>query len=57
MWMGWSLVSSLSKEVVVTGHSLGGGIALVVGALTDRLAVAIQPPGAGEVDVSSLPPK
>jgi putative lipase involved disintegration of autophagic bodies len=35
----------LAKEVVVTGHSLGGGIALVVGALTDRLAVALQPPG------------
>lgn len=30
---------------MVTGHSLGGAIALVVGALTDRLAVAIQPPG------------
>ena len=29
----------------MTGHSLGGGIALVVGALTDRLAVALQPPG------------
>ncbi|CAL1128385.1 unnamed protein product [Cladocopium goreaui] len=35
----------MAKEVVVTGHSLGGGIALVVGALTDRLAVALQPPG------------
>jgi len=33
------------REVVVTGHSLGGGIALVVGALTGRLAVALQPPG------------
>jgi len=33
------------REVVVTGHSLGGGIALVVGALTNRLAVALQPPG------------
>lgn len=33
------------REVVLTGHSLGGGIALVVGALTGRLAVAIQPPG------------
>jgi len=33
------------QEVVVTGHSLGGGIALVVGALADRQAVAIQPPG------------
>ncbi|CAE8713061.1 unnamed protein product, partial [Polarella glacialis] len=33
------------REVVVTGHSLGGGIALVVGALTGRLAVAVQPPG------------
>ena len=32
---------------MVTGHSLGGGIALVVGALTDRLAVALQPPGSG----------
>merc|ERR1719291_244890 len=33
------------REVVVTGHSLGGGIALVVGALSGRQAVAIQPPG------------
>jgi len=33
------------REVVVTGHSLGGGIALIIGALTGRLAVAIQPPG------------
>eukprot|EP00928_Gymnodinium_smaydae_P082763 TRINITY_DN66060_c0_g1_i1.p1 TRINITY_DN66060_c0_g1~~TRINITY_DN66060_c0_g1_i1.p1 ORF type:complete len:694 (-),score=53.18 TRINITY_DN66060_c0_g1_i1:15-1916(-) len=34
------------REVVMTGHSLGGGMALVVGALTGRLAVALQPPGA-----------
>uniref|UniRef100_A0A7S2JYL0 Fungal lipase-type domain-containing protein n=1 Tax=Zooxanthella nutricula TaxID=1333877 RepID=A0A7S2JYL0_9DINO len=33
------------REVVVTGHSLGGGIALIIGALTGHLAVAIQPPG------------
>merc|ERR1740121_140100 len=33
------------REVVITGHSLGGGIALVVGALSGRQAVAIQPPG------------
>jgi len=33
------------KDVVVTGHSLGGGISLVVGALSGRQAVAIQPPG------------
>jgi hypothetical protein len=33
------------REVVMTGHSLGGGIALVVGALTGHQAVAIQPPG------------
>lgn len=33
------------REVVLTGHSLGGGMALVIGALTNRLAVAIQPPG------------
>jgi len=33
------------EEVVLTGHSLGGGMALVVGALTGRLAVALQPPG------------
>merc|ERR1712176_1654285 len=33
------------REVIVTGHSLGGGIALVVGALTGHLAVALQPPG------------
>jgi len=33
------------REVVITGHSLGGGIALVVGSLTGHLAVAIQPPG------------
>lgn len=33
------------REAVITGHSLGGGIALVVGALTDRLSVALQPPG------------
>merc|ERR1719277_710410 len=35
----------LDREVVVTGHSLGGGIALVIGALTGRLAIALQPPG------------
>lgn len=33
------------REVVIVGHSLGGGIALVVGALSGRHAVAIQPPG------------
>merc|ERR1712050_325143 len=33
------------REVVITGHSLGGGIALIIGALTGRLAVAMQPPG------------
>ncbi|CAK0902614.1 unnamed protein product [Prorocentrum cordatum] len=33
------------ETVVLTGHSLGGGMALVVGALTGRLAVALQPPG------------
>lgn len=51
------------KNVVITGHSLGGGISLVVGALTGRLAVAIQPPGvyhslakhqAQQVSLSSL---
>jgi len=33
------------EVVVLTGHSLGGGMALVVGGLTGRLAVALQPPG------------
>eukprot|EP00405_Crypthecodinium_cohnii_P056596 CAMPEP_0206621804 /NCGR_PEP_ID=MMETSP0325_2-20121206/62416_1 /ASSEMBLY_ACC=CAM_ASM_000347 /TAXON_ID=2866 /ORGANISM="Crypthecodinium cohnii, Strain Seligo" /LENGTH=147 /DNA_ID=CAMNT_0054144983 /DNA_START=17 /DNA_END=457 /DNA_ORIENTATION=- len=33
------------KKVVLTGHSLGGGIALIISALTGRLAVAVQPPG------------
>lgn len=47
---------------MVTGHSLGGGIALVVGALTDRLAVALQPPGSGgspdakEVELTKVDP-
>jgi len=33
------------EAVVLTGHSLGGGMALVVGGLTGRPAVALQPPG------------
>lgn len=33
------------REVVLTGHSLGGGIALVVGALAGQTTIAIQPPG------------
>jgi len=33
------------EVVVLTGHSLGGGMALVVGGLTGRFAVALQPPG------------
>lgn len=33
------------REVVLTGHSLGGGMALVVGALSGRHVVAVQPPG------------
>lgn len=33
------------REVLLTGHSLGGGIALVIGSLTGRTAIAIQPPG------------
>ncbi|CAE8659732.1 unnamed protein product [Polarella glacialis] len=33
------------RQVVLTGHSLGAGMALVVGALTGRTAIGIQPPG------------
>jgi len=40
-----ALAAAGEREVVVTGHSLGGGIALVIGALSGQTAVAIQPPG------------
>ena len=32
-------------KIAVTGHSLGGGLAHIVGALTKEAAVAFSPPG------------
>lgn len=33
-------------DVVITGHSLGGGLAIITGASTDTMAVAISGPNA-----------
>ncbi len=33
------------RNVIITGHSLGGGLAQIVGALTNTTAIAFSPPG------------
>ena len=38
-------VSCHVEQVVITGHSLGGGLARIVGSLTEQLSVSFSPPG------------
>ena len=33
------------KEVLLTGHSLGGGLARIVGSLTGQTSISFNPPG------------
>ena len=35
------------QDVFITGHSLGGGLARIVGTLTGQGSVAFSPPGLG----------
>lgn len=39
------VVSIPSKHVVLTGHSLGGGIAHIAGAITKHRSITFSPPG------------
>lgn len=38
-------LSQTGRKVIITGHSLGGGLARIVGALTDLPSVSFSPPG------------
>lgn len=38
-------LSQSGKKVMITGHSLGGGLARIVGALTELPSVSFSPPG------------
>lgn len=38
-------LSKKGRQVIITGHSLGGGLARIVGALTDQPSVSFSPPG------------
>lgn len=38
-------IRGIEHKVVITGHSLGGGLAKIVGALTGKATVAFSPPG------------
>ena len=42
-----SELSTYGKKVIITGHSLGGGLARIVGLLTGETSVSFSPPGIG----------
>ena len=43
--LDYATVHARGAHVVLTGHSLGGGLAKIVGALTGHASVAFSPPG------------
>jgi hypothetical protein len=48
-------VKSLNaSNVVITGHSLGGGLAHIVGSLTGHQSIAFSPPGERELRVAAV---
>ena len=41
----FDMIEHTNKSVIITGHSLGGGLARIVGTLTGLPSVSFSPPG------------
>ena len=51
---GKSPVEEKNHHVIITGHSLGGGLARIVGTLTNVPSVSFSPPGLGEFYMQTM---